>query len=70
MPCLEGWRLSRLIAKRRSQDVLDRGVQLRLVVFHRQDLVTFWYDDLLGGFLLATQRVDRDDSTFHVDPLD
>ena len=59
MLCLEGWRLSRLIVKRRSQDVLDRRVQRRLVFLHRQDLVTFWYDDLLGDFLLATHRVDR-----------
>ncbi len=49
---------------------LDRLMQRRLVVFHRQHVVALRADNLLGDVFLATHRVDRDDRALHVDLVD
>ena len=50
----------RLFVKER----LNRLIELRLILFDRQNIVAPAIDDLLGDRFLATHRVDRHDRTF------
>ena len=57
----------KIVVDRFAEELVNRLVQLRLVLLDGQYVVTASLDDLLGDFLLTTHRVDRNDRALQVD---